>query len=74
MTRLIRLAAKLYVGVVLLSAPVFLTGLGWAALMLSERSLVLFAIFCVSGINVSLGIAMLIDNRQPQPIPPQDDQ
>lgn len=72
MRKLISLAARAYVVVCLLSAPVFLWGVGWGYKMIFEQSPIAFGIICLATINISLGVAMLIDSRQQHQNPPQD--
>lgn len=64
MRKLINLAARVYVVICLLSAPVFLWGVGWGYKMIFEQSPLSFGIICIATINIALGVAMLIDSRE----------
>lgn len=57
----------------LLSAPVTLFGIGWGLSLIYEKSVVAFLVICASMTVSALGLAQLLDTRNPlPPRPPRD--
>lgn len=63
-----KLLVNLAVAGVLLCLPIFLGGFAWSAYLITEHAPIwVFLVYCVSVVAVCLGIAMILDTKNPLP-------
>lgn len=71
---MVRFLARVFAVVALMCGPVFLGGVAWGFYLISEQSLLAFALICFATIIVTLGIAMILDKHSPLPPRQSSDQ